>query len=118
MKILSQAVIDQLIQDTSLELLPVMLNSFIEELDRRSIAFEEVSQSWSPELLTPLRDAAHALKSCSGTFGAELLHEHSKQLEDALRAELTAPIPGYISEVREAIQLTQEKYRAYRDQLN
>ncbi len=119
MNILSKAVIDQLIRDTSLELLPIMVNSFIDELDRRTITFEEIAIEWRAEAsCIPLRDAAHALKSCSGTFGAELLFEHAKNLEDALRNEQHELVPEYIHEVRTAIQKTHQVYSAYRDELN
>lgn len=119
MNILSQDVINQLIQDTSLELLPVMITSFLEELERRSAAFEESAELWQAEHAPlPLREAAHALKSCSGTFGAELLYERAKALEDALRAELFDSVPELIEALREAVQQTQQRYRAFHDELN
>ncbi len=119
MNVMSQSVIDQLVRDTSIDLLPIMVNSFIEELERRANDFEQTAAQWQAESAAlPLRDAAHALKSCSGTFGAELLYEHAKILEDALRAELSDPIATYIVNVRQALQQTMECYCTYRETLN
>ncbi len=114
MNIISQDVIDQLVLDTSLGLLPTLLTSFVQELDTRRDALETAIIQFNKGDWTGIIEAAHALKSSSGTFGATLLYQSAKQLEDAAREKDQTNITALIEAAKSAADQT---YQAYCDYL-
>jgi len=83
-EILNKNVIRQLAKDTSIETLPKMLLIFCDEIKNRALALE---QAHVERDLNEIVEQAHAIKSCSGTFGATQLYLITQQLECLARQE-------------------------------
>jgi signal transduction histidine kinase/CheY-like chemotaxis protein/HPt (histidine-containing phosphotransfer) domain-containing protein len=81
-EILKNQVIEQLIKDTSVELLPKMLNIYLDEARDR---VKVIQTSLQNKNMASLENEAHSLKSSSGTFGAYSLQQLSLQIELACK---------------------------------
>ncbi len=115
MTTLCQDVIDQLVADTSQELLPVMVGSFIKELELKR---DLVIQANRDQQSTSLRELAHSLKSCASTYGALRLRQAAKQLEDAAALDQRDAYQVLILQLQTTLDETLDVYRTYLDNLN
>jgi PAS domain S-box-containing protein len=79
---LDENILKSLAEDTSAEMVPVMLQAFITETRDR---LERIDAMGDKASLAQLEDEAHAMKSGAGTFGAPRLHILAKDLETACR---------------------------------
>lgn len=107
MELLSESVIEQLARDTSKDSIPMMLEMYCTEVELR---LQKLKVASSQEDIVEIAEQVHALKSCSGTFGANALFEAAKQLEDKARSgELGAnELSGDVSQL-EAIAIETKK---------
>jgi len=80
--ILDENTLQSLAEDTSADMVPVMLKAFIAETRDR---LERIRAMGNEAALAQLEDEAHAMKSAAGTFGAPRLHILAKNLETACR---------------------------------
>lgn len=65
--LIDNAIIEQLARDTSPESIPMMMQAFVNEMNRRHT---QVEQALDTQDGTLLAKEAHTLKSCAATFGA------------------------------------------------
>ncbi|MDO6563782.1 PAS domain S-box protein [Amphritea sp. 1_MG-2023] len=112
--LLDTQVIDQLKKDTSEAALRPMLDMFIDELQSRSSALNAALLAGDA---TTVREHAHALKSCCGTFGAIHLQSLAEVMETAGRDGDMATIQAHSSELLHICSATQEGYASYRNHL-
>lgn len=113
---LEEAVLDQLVEDASAEALAPMLEMFLEELGtrREAIAVSVASPASADETLAKLREQAHALKSCCGTFGARRLQAIAQALEAAAMAHDKDAVRALTDHLLGEIPSTLEVFAAYR----
>ncbi|MDR5901111.1 PAS domain S-box protein [Halomonas icarae] len=113
---LKVAVLDQLSEDISPESLVPMLDMFLDELDtrREAIATMVSSAASIDEILAELREQAHALKSCCGTFGARRLQAIAQALEAAVMTPDEAAARALAGTLLGEIAPTREAFAAYR----
>ncbi|UTW12041.1 PAS domain S-box protein [Marinobacterium rhizophilum] len=81
--LLQVSVLEQLVKDTSVSVLPGMLQMFCEEIEGCIREIQEGVTSLDQKALT---ESAHTLKSCAGTFGAFRLQNAARELERCGRA--------------------------------
>ncbi len=110
--LIDYSVLERLAQDTSIELLPQMLAMFCKETSKR---YNLLEQAIFERRTSEIAEQAHAIKSCSGTFGATLLYEEAQQVEQAARYEkksiddLMQPSKNLL----ETVLLTQKTYESF-----
>jgi two-component system, sensor histidine kinase and response regulator len=110
--ILDKNIIMQLIAETSRECMPLMLTAFCEELRKRQALLTEALINSD---LAELAEQAHAVKSCSGTFGANSLYLCAKTLEDNARS-LAFTLPDLIQDAEKLLGLltkTEQQYLSF-----
>lgn len=78
MKILRREALEQLQRDTSAEIVPVILNRFLGELERRCQDIRGALQDGDAERVGL---EAHSIKSAARTFGLDALSEQALTLE-------------------------------------
>ncbi len=73
--------LDQLVKDTSESILPTILSIYYDETESRIPLMMSLfeGQDWKG-----LKDEAHTLKSSSGSFGADILFEKAKKIEELI----------------------------------
>lgn len=111
--LLNKKVIDSLITDTSRECMLMMLEAFCVELDKRRTLLAKALHEHN---LSQLTEQAHAIKSCSGTFGASQLYDWARTLEQKARTQHYT-VENLQSESRELISIleqTEQQFTAYR----
>lgn len=108
--ILEQKILIQLIKDTSEELLIPLLNMFVTELDTR---IDSIDLAMDVKDFDAIREEAHALKSCSGTFGASKLQKIAMQLEYAARDYDINLIDTIGKQFRTVLLSTKKSYKQY-----
>ncbi|MGI0116042.1 PAS domain S-box protein [Zooshikella sp. RANM57] len=108
--LLEQSILNQLIKDTSQESLVPLLNMFITELDTR---YESIDLAVDVKDFDVLREEAHALKSCSGTFGASKLQRLAMQLEYAAKDYDTSLVNTIAAEFQSTLLATRDNYQDY-----
>ncbi|MBY6032315.1 PAS domain S-box protein [Marinobacter daepoensis] len=108
--ILSQQVLEQLALDTSEASLPLMISVFINEIKKR---MQLIDLKASEHDYSELREQTHALKSCSGTFGAMLLHDKAQELELVLVEGQHQGVESIIDTLRNNADETVKKYESY-----
>lgn len=106
--LLDEAVIDQLRQDITDELMPEMLEKFVLEASRRA---QDVANAGARSSIDELEAEAHTLKSCAGTFGAARLHALARDIEAACRQGNRATAENLAERVREVHEDTLRAYR-------
>ncbi|WP_458527021.1 PAS domain S-box protein [Onishia taeanensis] len=113
---LEAAVLDQLVEDTSAEALVPMLDMFLDELDTRREAIGSIVSSASSvdDPLAELREQAHALKSCCGTFGARRLQAIAQAMEAAAMTHDEAAVRALADSLLGEIPSSREVFAAYR----
>lgn len=90
-QLLNRAALDQLEKDTSPEIVPMILNKFLQELETRCAAIRESLAAGDVERLGL---EAHSIKSASRTFGLEQLSVRALTLEDAVRGADAGAVGG------------------------
>lgn len=81
-RILDEAVLGQLAQDTGPAQMPELIASFSEDAEAR---LQRIAEACGDEDLEALEMQAHALGSSAGTFGAMQLHQAARRLEALCR---------------------------------
>ncbi|MBU2708925.1 PAS domain S-box protein [Zooshikella marina] len=107
---LKQVILNQLVKDTSQESLTPLLNMFITELDSR---FEAINLAVGIKDFDAIREEAHALKSCSGTFGASKLQRLTMQLEYAAKDYDTSLVDTLVDQFQSVLLATRKSYQEY-----
>lgn len=111
-KLMNAKVIEQIIRDTSVDILDPLLSAFLSELNEHQVL---LTTAFKAQSITQIASEAHALKSCSGTFGAQALYMHSMALED--KAKLTdiniELLSSNVNQVLDTLKATQQYYQAY-----
>jgi signal transduction histidine kinase/CheY-like chemotaxis protein/HPt (histidine-containing phosphotransfer) domain-containing protein len=112
--ILSSDVLRQLAKDTSESALPMMITVFHGEVQKRMKLIKALRDGSD---VTELREQAHALKSCAGTFGALRLRELARRLEDAAADERGRELPELVEALESAAEQTLTEYARYQTDL-
>lgn len=99
-------------EDTSPDLMPTMINVYLNELGKR---VEEMENAINAEDYFQISEIAHAVKSASGTFGAEILYDKAKLLECKAKEHDNSldEITYLVNDIQEAINVTRNTYHAY-----
>lgn len=112
MELLNPKVIEQIIKDTSLDMLDPLLAAFKNELDKHQ---QQLLGSLEEKNIKQIAEEAHSLKSCSGTFGAQHLYQHSMILEEAAKLAVVniATLKNDVINTIAAIKATRHCYENY-----
>ncbi|QSP93969.1 PAS domain S-box protein [Marinobacter salinisoli] len=113
-EIMSMEVLDQLAADTSPETIPMMISVFINEVKKRLQHIENASVKNDED---EIREQAHALKSCAGTFGGLHLQSIAKQVEDAAIGHAAGSDQALLELLQTVAEQTLMKYSQYYEQL-
>ena len=114
-EVMSMNVLNQLVKDTSLESLPMMISVFINEIKKR---IEGINRAVESNDEAEIREQAHALKSCSGTFGGLRLQAAASELEDLASESSACSYPALVTDVRNVADETVLEYAGYREKLD
>jgi PAS domain S-box-containing protein len=109
-QVLDKAVLDQLFEDTGLDLAPTLLDAFLKELDTRQ---ENIRQAREDANLEQITHESHALKSCAASYGASRLSEIAARLEAAGRGSVTDEAMCLAEDIPAEIETTREAFRAF-----
>ena len=77
-------IISALSADTSADMLPMMMQTFVDEITDR---VQRITDGLDSLPMAVLEDEAHTLKSCAGTFGALRLQALASEVETTCREE-------------------------------
>ncbi len=110
MTLLRQDVVNQLRADTSPALLPVLLKSFLDELPVRH---QQLQQALAKGEAVAVREAAHAIKSCAGTYGAEQLRVSAMALENAAADRQSSQFAVLANDLAAVLEQTRTVYEQY-----
>lgn len=113
-EVLSEEVLAQLVRDTSAESLPMMISVFINEIKKR---IEGIERAESTTDESEMREQAHALKSCCGTFGGKKLQAVAHELEMQAAQSSACSNAALLANIKQVAQTTLITYSDYRDQL-
>lgn len=94
--VLDLAVMERLLEDTSVEFLPSLIEVFETESAQR---LENIQTNLSQSDMSKLAVEAHSLKGTSATFGAESLRSLSERIEKSAKAGDTATVEALVPEV-------------------
>lgn len=115
-KVLNLSVMGRLLDDTSVDFLPSLIEVFEAESAQR---LDNIQTSLSNKNMSALSVEAHSLKGTSATFGAESLRLLSEKIEksaasgdETLVEELVPEIPEKLSAVLDALQEFSNKINA------
>lgn len=95
--LIDRRVLDQLLEDVGPENAEAILDSFLREIERQSLALEEAAERSD---LTALGRAAHRMKSSAASFGALRLSGLLGGIEQAAYAGESAVALGSMAEYR------------------
>ncbi len=109
-ELLSEQVLQQLEMDTSAAAVPRMLEMFQKELAVRE---QNMQQAYADKNIEQIREEAHALKSCSGTFGATALHELCKLAENLASSGNTEPLFPLLEQLLSVLVETKTAYERF-----
>ena len=109
-EVLDKAVLEQLFEDTGLDLAPTLLDAFLKELDTRQ---ENIRQAREAANLEQITHESHALKSCAASYGASRLSEVAARLEAAGRGSATDEAMALADDMPAEIETTREAFRAF-----
>ena len=113
-EVLDQTVLEQLIEDTGLELAPALIDAFIGELDSRLGTILQASEACDVQNLA---GESHALKSCAASYGAMRLSRLAASVEEAGREAAMDEAVRLSGDLVAAIKLTREAVTAYQGDL-
>ena len=115
-RLLDDAVLRELEQDVTADLLPSMVKIFIEEARRRLSCIEKAVLDDDMRLLA---NETHALKGAAGTFGAPALQEAAFELELAGKEGSVqvagARLPSLIAVARDTLSLMEKRFGIERE---
>ena len=94
--VLDLAVMERLLEDTSVEFLPSLIEVFETESAQR---LENIQANLAQSDMSKLSVEAHSLKGTSATFGAESLRSLSERIEKSAKAGDTATVKELVPEV-------------------
>ncbi|MBJ6138928.1 PAS domain S-box protein [Marinobacter litoralis] len=114
LEVLSRAVLGQLIKDTSAESLPMMISVFINEIKKRTEGINEAVKNKDD---MEVREQAHALKSCAGTFGGLKLQAIAQNLEDLASQSSATLDTDAVARLQRVAEQTLVAYSEYRESL-
>jgi len=102
-RLVDLSVLKQLQKDTGEQVLPVILDLFVDECKGRLTALSDgyEKQNWKV-----LENEAHALKSTSGSFGAIKLEAYAKEIELAAKNRDISSIDKIIPDLEETTRLS------------
>ncbi len=106
-EVLNEPALAQLATDTSWETIPMMLSIFIREIKNR---WSAVEAAFAEGDIGELREQAHALKSCSGTYGGARLSAVAKSLEYAAAEHQTDLLAGLVATLATVAEETEKAY--------
>lgn len=112
--ILSDAALEQLASDVSIEALPAMLAVFLDEVRSR---LGRIETEFGRDDEAELREQAHAMKSCAGTYGGLRLQAAASALEDAAIEGRVKADPHLMSNLKQAAEQTLIDYHLYKESL-
>jgi CheY-like chemotaxis protein/HPt (histidine-containing phosphotransfer) domain-containing protein len=96
---IDRRILDQLLEDVGPENAEVVVDAFVQELERQTIALEEAADKLDLEAMA---QAAHRLKSSAASYGATRLSEVVASIEQAAR---TGPPEAAIESMGEFLEL-------------
>jgi two-component system sensor histidine kinase/response regulator len=105
--LLNEARLKQLGEDTSPELLPKLVARILRESQDHVRSARDLAQRGEA---AQCGRAAHALKTCAATIGADLLSQAARQLESACRRNSPAEILVFAMELDRLMQDTQKMF--------
>lgn len=114
LELLSETVLAQLTKDTSAESLPMMISVFVNEIKKRT---EGIENAHVIQDEIEIREQAHALKSCSGTFGGLRLQAAAQHLEELASRSNACASPDAVAQVLKVAEKTLVAYSEYRENL-
>lgn len=94
--VLDLAVMERLLEDTSVEFLPSLIEVFETESAQR---LANIQENLKQSDITKLSVEAHSLKGTSATFGAESLRSLSERIEKSAKAGDLATVEALVPEV-------------------
>jgi CheY-like chemotaxis protein len=106
--------LQQLAVDVPPEVIPGMMQTFIDEMIAR---VKTISTGLEIESVALLRDEAHTLKSTAGTFGALCMHELARDLEASCRAENRSQVINLGKQLTEVLRPTLAAFQTHFDYL-
>lgn len=105
-------IISALSADTSATMLPMMMQTFVDEIADR---VQRITDGLDSLPMAVLEDEAHTLKSCAGTFGALRLQALAREVETACREGRRAATRALAEKLHATLQDTLSSYRASMD---
>lgn len=100
MEWISREVFARLGQDTGEELLPALVQIFVEDGQQNLLAIDNAFASHDAEELCLL---AHTLKSVCATYGAVVCHDHALGLEQACRRHDWRIIQQWVNQLKTSL---------------
>lgn len=100
-QLLNLTVLQQLAQDTSIEILPELIGAFIEDTRLRS---EQISKSEQEGNYTAILHEIHTLGSSAGMFGAEKLYHMCIELERSAKLDQDHLTSSSLSSFQKCLQ--------------
>jgi HPt (histidine-containing phosphotransfer) domain-containing protein len=94
--VLDLAVMERLLEDTSVEFLPSLIEVFETESAQR---LENIQTNLKQDDMSALSVEAHSLKGTSATFGAESLRSLSERIEKSAKAGDSATVESLVPEI-------------------
>lgn len=114
LELVSVSVIEQLVLDTSLATTLSAITVLIDEIEARS---GRLRGAWGAQDLEDVYKQAHALKSCSSTFGGLRLQYVARKLEDAAANENKDEVEQLIPVLLPLKDKTIQAYSQYKAEL-
>jgi PAS domain S-box-containing protein len=103
--LIDRGILDQLLEDVGQENAELVVDAFVQELERQRIALEDAAGSSD---LDAMAQAAHRLKSSAASFGATRLSQVVASIEKAARTGQTAAAVESMGDFRELARASQE----------
>lgn len=95
-EVLDLAVLERLLEDTSMDFLPSLIEVFEQESSQR---LNNITKAVSENDLATLGIEAHSLKGTSATFGAETLRSTAERIEKAAKSGDRSTVDQFVPNV-------------------
>lgn len=109
--ILERAILEQLAEDTSPDIIPKMIKVFIEENERRLL---QIEQALTNKDADAIGDHVHSLKSSAGTYGAKALEKLSIDIDRDYKNKNYSQVLTQGDSLPNLIRDTMEKYKLFK----
>ncbi|NCA71671.1 MAG: response regulator [Sphingobacteriia bacterium] len=106
--LLDQATLDRLASDLSADLLSMMMETFVDELERRLVSIQVGASAASADLAAIAADA-HAIKGSAATLGANALRDAALTLEQTAKTRHNDHVQAHLSTLMEVARATIER---------